>query len=369
MGRSTIYRYDTATNAMDIVDQINSQEHGVTSMGVGRRRCRRRARVHLGLGRVQLRRRRARRCRTQSDVRRGVEWMSENPAQLDGPFTGGALAGGPLDARAPLFLSTHTNSGYDGATGSSACSLTASGIETSSERIATNWAGGAALDVVDYDNDGDRRSIPRHELRYTTGWLGVYDFWPEAWRNGRQVRCGTRPPGIDITHADLTGDGRAELVGHELVRRHHSTRRLPADPGLAEHHARQRPQGIRHGCRRRGRGRALRSLAVTLDYVHLYRLKRPADSVHFKRRRIRPTEPDHRRGGWRHGRRRRSRDLPSRPRSPTTRTPLKSSGSTAGGDLQVVGCVRLAVAGLDARRRAIVDSAQESGSSGRRNVP
>ena len=34
-GNVTIYRYNTATNVMDIVDQINSQDHGVTSMGVG----------------------------------------------------------------------------------------------------------------------------------------------------------------------------------------------------------------------------------------------------------------------------------------------------------------------------------------------
>ena len=138
-----------------------------------------------------------------------VEWKSENPAQLDGPFTGGALAGGPLDAKSSAVPSTQSNSGYDGAR-LVRMLADGSGIETSSE-IATNWAGGAALDVVDYDNDGIDEAFLATSSLYD-GWWGVYNFFAGnlEWSSG-SVR--NQATGIDITHADLTGDGRAELVG------------------------------------------------------------------------------------------------------------------------------------------------------------
>ena len=303
-GNVTIYRYNTATNAMDIVDQINSQDHGVTSIGVGDVDADGALEFIWGSGASS----------SGADVlvvagrnpTFAVEWMSENPAQLDGPFTGGALAGGPLDSRAPLFLSTHTNSGYDGAR-LVRMRADGSGIETSSE-IATNWAGGAALDVVDYDNDGIDEAFLATSSLYD-GWLGVYDFFAGSleWSSG-SVR--NQATGIDITHADLTGDGRAELVG------------MNSSGVITVHDVYQQTlvwQSTTLGNGRRvfvtdvdGGSGELEIVAVTCGLRSPLSAKRPAYSVRssgdVSRRR-----PDHRRGGWRHGRRRRSRDLPSRP--------------------------------------------------------
>jgi hypothetical protein len=206
-GDLTIYRYNTSTNALDVVDQINSQEHGVTSIGVGDVDADGQIELVWGSGMTS--------SGPDSFVVAGrnptlaVEWTNADPLQLDGPFRGGALAGGPLDPRAPLFVSLRTESGYGG---SRLVRVSGDGgdLEISAE-IDTNWSGAGTVDIVDYDNDGVDEAFLATNALYS-GLFAVYDFFGATteWSSGVVQ---SQASSLDVTHADFTGDGRADLVG------------------------------------------------------------------------------------------------------------------------------------------------------------
>lgn len=204
-GEFMIYRYNTATNSLDIVDQISSQDHGVTAIGVGDVDADGELEFiwgtglsHSGADELVV----AGRNPTLT-----VEWTNTDPVQLDGPFRGGTLAGGPLDSPAPLFLSLRTNSGYGG---SRLVRTPADGgaIQISAE-IATNWYGNGGLDVVDYDNDGVDEAFVATGAYYD-GLFTVYDFFGAATDWSSPL---SQAGAVDVTHADLTGDGNDDLVG------------------------------------------------------------------------------------------------------------------------------------------------------------
>jgi hypothetical protein len=203
-GELTIYRYNTATNTADVVDSINSQDHGVTSIAVGNVDNDSGLEIVWGSG--------ASSSGADKFVVAGfhptlsVEWT--NDFQLDGPFYGGMLAGSALMPRAPLFLSGSTNSGYSG---SRLVRMTTGGAVQASSAIGTYYSINA-LDVVDYDNDITDEAFLGFSYPYYDGRFGVYDFFADRndWASGG-VSDGIAA--ADVTHADLTGDQRAELIG------------------------------------------------------------------------------------------------------------------------------------------------------------
>jgi len=210
-GYLMVYRYDATTGTASIVDQIDSQDHGVTSIGVGNVDDDSGLEIVWGSGASS----------SGADVfvvaglnpTLTVEWSNEDPTsqspiQLDGPFLGGALAGSALAPRAPLFLSGSTNSGY---AGSRLVRMSADGDLEMSALIGSYYTANA-VDVIDYDNDTTDEAFLGQGYGYADGYFRVYDFFTDTsdWSSGAvQASNGA----VDVTHADLTGDGKAELVG------------------------------------------------------------------------------------------------------------------------------------------------------------
>jgi hypothetical protein len=210
-GDLAIYRYNSATNTADLVDRIDSQEHGVTSIAVADVDDDGQIEVVWGSGWSS--------SGADEFVVAGfnptltVEWTNRDPLQqealqLDGPFLGGALAGSATATRAPLFLSASTNSGYRG---SRLVRMAVDGNLVISDAIGTYYPVNA-VDIVDYDNDSTDESLLGHSYGYNDGLFRVYDSFRSTteWSSG-VVQNTTHA--VDVTHADLTGDGRAELVG------------------------------------------------------------------------------------------------------------------------------------------------------------
>ena len=210
-GYLMVYRYNPTTGTASIVDQIDSQDHGVTSIGVGNVDDDSGVEIVWGSG--------ASSSGPDVFVVAGlnptltVEWTNEDPTnqsplQLDGPFLGGALAGSALEPRAPLFLSGSTNSGY---AGSRLVRMSGDGVLEVSDLIGTYYDVNA-VDVVDYDNDTTDEAFLAHSYAYYDGYFRAYDFFSDTseWSSGTLQNS---VYAVDVTHADLTGDGRAELVG------------------------------------------------------------------------------------------------------------------------------------------------------------
>jgi hypothetical protein len=210
-GYLMVYRYNAATGTASIVDQIDSQDHGVTSIGVGNVDGDGGVEIIWGSGASS----------SGADVfvvaglhpTLTIEWTNEDPAsqspiQLDGPFLGGELAGSALATRAPLFLSRSTNSGY---AGSRLVRMSTNGTLEVGDLIGTYYDVNA-FDVVDYDNDTTDEAFLAHSYAYYDGYFRAYDFFTNTseWSSGTLQ---SSISAIDVTHADLTGDGRAELVG------------------------------------------------------------------------------------------------------------------------------------------------------------
>jgi hypothetical protein len=196
--RLTVYRYNKTTNVMDVVDQAYSETGGTTAIGVGdidddgRREIVRGS--YDGLNVFGF------------DPTLTIEWTTSNPRELAGPFKGGMLAGSALESPAPLFLSLRTNSA-----GSRLVRMPSDGgaLEISAE-IDTNPANSGALDIVDYDDDGTDEAFVASNAGYN-GVFRAYDFFAGAseWSSSD----GLSSAAVDVTHADLTGDGRDELIG------------------------------------------------------------------------------------------------------------------------------------------------------------
>jgi hypothetical protein len=202
-GNVTAWRYRPATNDLELAFQINSQDHGVTSLAVGDLDGDGALEVAWGSGASS----------SGADVlvvagrnpQIAVEW--ETGTQVSGPFVGAeparTIAGG---APALLFQVPKTNSGYDGARLVGLDPVT--GAVTTSAEIGSNWSGNAALDAVDYDGDGVE------EIFVATA--DLYDGYAVAWDFAAGAAEWTAPAdfgnGRAMTHADLNGDGAPDLV-------------------------------------------------------------------------------------------------------------------------------------------------------------
>ena len=114
-GNVTAYDYDVEHNTVAIALQSNSQDHGVTSIGAGDIDHDGRLELVWGSGASSSGADRLVVAgRNPPTNAFGVEWINDDPIQLDGPFVGGELAGTSQLPPAPLFASPRTNSGYAG---------------------------------------------------------------------------------------------------------------------------------------------------------------------------------------------------------------------------------------------------------------
>ena len=205
-GNVTIYGYNPTTTALDVIDQINSQDHGVTSIGVGN--VDDDAALELVWGSGQSSSGVDKLVVAERDPTLEIEWT--DTVQLNGPFKGGALAGSALAPRAPLFLSEGTNGG---SSGTRLIRMPSDGgtLELSGPIGGSYGSGFSSLDVVDHDNDGDDEAYLAVGSSYGDALFHVYDFFgaTSVWSSGA-VQTSAAASG---TNADVTGDGRPELIG------------------------------------------------------------------------------------------------------------------------------------------------------------
>ncbi len=202
-GYVTAYRYVPATNALDLVFQVDSQDDGVTSIGVGDLDGDGLAEVVWGSGAVS----------SGADVLAvagrhpawAVEWTNLDPRQLDGPFVGAKparLAGGAVRI---LYGVPSTDSGYAGYRIASLDPAT--GAVAVSPEVGSNWSRAGALDAADVDGDGVDEALIATANLYD-GYLAAFDLGSGA----AKWTSGTIGTGIALAHADLSGDGVADLV-------------------------------------------------------------------------------------------------------------------------------------------------------------
>lgn len=201
--------YNASTHQGQLLWEINSQEHGVTSIAVGNIDANAGNEVVWGTGATSSGR--------DDFVVAGftpvisVKWQASEEAQLDGPFLGGALARIGGGASRLMFDSPSTNSGYAGMR-AIALHPTTGALELSDE-VGSNWARAQALDVADYDNDGvDELFIGTANLY--DGFFAVYDFAANSieWQSAPQSETA-----IGVKHADVNADGYADLIGLTLT--------------------------------------------------------------------------------------------------------------------------------------------------------
>lgn len=131
-----------------------------------------------------------------------VEWINDNPKQLDGPFVGARWLTTATGQRQAVFASVSTNSGYDGTRLAGIDPVT--GEITISSETGSSHNDRVGLDGVDYDGDGIDELFLATDGSFTT-----YDF-------GRDLAEWTSAPNIGsgraITHGDLNSDGYDDLI-------------------------------------------------------------------------------------------------------------------------------------------------------------
>lgn len=134
----------------------------------------------------------------------GIEWINANPKQLTGNFLGGMQARIAANQSRLMFATPRTDS--DGAR---LIALDpATGRQSISAVVGTNWSGAFALDMVDYDNDGIDEVFYASSDTYT-GYLAAYDF-----ASNTQLWKSPSDAGVSfaIAHGDFSNDGFADLV-------------------------------------------------------------------------------------------------------------------------------------------------------------
>lgn len=244
-GNVTAYRYEKASNSLATLWAINSQDHGVTSIGAGDVDGDGKVEFVWGSGASS----------SGSDVlviaglnpAIAVEWTNRDPEQLDGPFHGSRPARLGVGTTALVFATPQTDSGYGGSR--LVAFDPATGGLTVSGQVGSYSSSGAALAPADYDRDGvdelfvaasnqllaydfAARAIDWSStaVGYATavaaadlngdgfddavalsgdGYVHAYDVKSSAliWKS-----TGLGAPGNDVAVADLDGDGTPEIV-------------------------------------------------------------------------------------------------------------------------------------------------------------
>lgn len=208
-GNVTAWNYQTGTNSVVQAWQINSQDHGVTSIGVGDVDGDGALEFVWGSG--------ASSSGEDHFVVAGhnpgiaVEWTNDDPNELDGPFLGARFARIGGGASRVMFLAPGTDNGYGG---SRLVGLDyTTGLLSVSSEIGSNWANAGALAIADYDQDGvDEVLLATASLYdgYFTGW----DFAANAAEWTSATGIGT---GRAIVSGDMNNDSHEDMVvmGHD----------------------------------------------------------------------------------------------------------------------------------------------------------
>jgi hypothetical protein len=201
-GNVTAHRYVAGSGTTDIVFQINSQDHGVSALGVGDLDGDSQREIVWGTGLSSSGADKLVVAGLNPGIE--IEWTNTDPVQIDGPFSGGALARSPTSPPAPLFLTPLADSGYGGSRLVRLDPVDGT-ILISSELDSTQHF--STLNVDDYDADGTDEALLGTRYPYTAV-PTVYDFHREV------VEWTGAPPEttVYLTSGDVYGDGRDELV-------------------------------------------------------------------------------------------------------------------------------------------------------------
>ena len=204
-GNVTVYRYNASSQATDTVAQIPAQGYGVSAIAVGDINGDGQKELVWGAdigssGRDYLV------VASWTPSTGTVLWSGPTPAQLDGPFTGGKLAHIAPGTDRLMFLSPRTDSGYNG---TRVLSLNPStGALGVSAQVDTNWSAVSAFDVADVLGSGTDAML--------IGTAQTYDDYFTAYDFATDTKLWTSTKNNDgaaaITHADLNGDGKQDLV-------------------------------------------------------------------------------------------------------------------------------------------------------------
>ena len=202
-GNVTAYRYDAGAGTGSIVFQIDNQEHGVSAFGTGDVDGDSQVEIVWGTG---LSSDRGLLVVAGLNPNIAVEWTNADPIQVEGPFVGGALAGSPTTAPAPLFLTRTRASGLSGARLVRVDPLDGD-IEIGPVLGTTLTSVFSMLAVDDYDEDGTDEallaSIGQFDATPT-----VYDFFGE----NVEWTLAQFEPAVQLASGNVCGDPRDELV-------------------------------------------------------------------------------------------------------------------------------------------------------------
>jgi hypothetical protein len=210
-GSVTAYNYNATNNTATVIFSIDSQDHGVSAIGVGDLDHNDGGKLEFLWGTGASSSGADKLIVAGRNPAIEVEWTNTDPVQLDGPFVGGELAGTTTVADAPLYATAATDSGYAGSR-LVRMDPTTGDLDVSKE-LGQLWQGVAALTVVDYDGDGVDEAFVGTGQFYDA-YLTAYDVFQGAggateWTSPSLPQSqGVRT----IVHSDLTGDGHDDLV-------------------------------------------------------------------------------------------------------------------------------------------------------------
>ena len=205
-GNVSAYRYNTVSLMFEQVSTMNSQDHGVSALGVGNVDGDANVELIWGTGVSHSGQDILIVAEQNTPTSLVLDWSSATVGEFDGPFQGGALARTAVGTQRLMFLSATTNSAYGGPKLFALDAAT--GATTSSGAIGSGWSSTTGIDVADADGDGIDEIFLSSADGYTP-FFTTYDF-------ASDTREWTSPSGYTaaagLAHADVTGDGNAEFI-------------------------------------------------------------------------------------------------------------------------------------------------------------
>jgi hypothetical protein len=203
-GNVTVYRYNTGTQAADMVSQTNSLGDGVSAIAAGDVDGDGQMEMiwgsdYVSSGPDTL----AIASWTSTPV---IKWQGPDGAVLDGPFVGaknGLIAAGKNRF---MFATPSTNNGYAGERVIALDPTT--GLLTLSSEIDSNWSRDRAFDVGNVTGSGTDSMLLGTATLYN-GYFTAYDFTS----NTKTWLSGQVGDGVAVTHADLNHDSVDDMIG------------------------------------------------------------------------------------------------------------------------------------------------------------